>query len=217
MTTMSTSPTAYTGRPESLQPLVFPAVPTAEQSRLRTEAVDRGYRRGHTLGYAAGQDRARQEAALRRAELEAAHESLLADLRARAAAQQAALAAAAAALAARTAPVLAEAEQTLLDCALTLAEAVLGRELDDGDTRSKGILARVQAVQDAPGPPRVRLNPADLSAIGTEALADAGLDPVADPGTAPGDAVVEYADGYLDARLSAALDRARQALLEDPA
>lgn len=206
-----------TNRTASLQPIVFPAVPTEEQAQLSADALERGYRRGHTLGYAAGQERAQKEAALRRAELEAAHNALQAELRTRAETQRAALAAAAAALSARTLPVLAEAEQTLVASALTLAEAVLGRELDDGGTRSKAVLARVLAAQDPAGAPRVRLNPQDLAVIGTEALADAGVEPVADPATAPGDAVAEYQDGFLDARISTALDRARRALLETPA
>ncbi|WP_211320816.1 FliH/SctL family protein [Arthrobacter livingstonensis] len=201
----------------ALEPIVFPAVPTAEQARSHADAMERGHQRGHTLGYAAGLQRARVEADVRRAALEAEHGALLADLRERAAAQAAVLAATGAALAARTAPVLADAEQTLIDCALTLAEAVLVRELDDGDTRAKAVLARVLASQDPAGAPRVRLHPQDLAALSAEALAAAGLDAVADPAIAPGDAVAEYPDGFLDARISTALDRARRALQETPA
>lgn len=208
---MSTSRTV--GDAGALKPITYPAVATREQAQLRADAVQRGYQRGHTLGYAAGLQHAREEAALRSAGMEAEHGALVAGLTADTHAEIAALAAASTALDASVKPVLAEAEQTLFACALTLAEAVLGKELDNGSASAQAILARVLASQDDAGAPLVRLNPQDLDALGAESLAVSGLKTVADPAMPPGEAVAEYPEGFLDARISTALDRARQALL----
>lgn len=210
-------PISTVGNAGPLKPITYPAVATPEQAQLRADAMQRGHQRGHTLGYAAGLQRAREEAALRRAGMDAEHGALLARLTADTNAEIAALVAAGAALAARTKPVLDEAEQTLFACALSLAEAVLGRELGDGSASAQAILARVLARQDETGAPLVRVNPQDLDAIRAESLAASGLKTVADPAMARGEAVAEYPEGFLDARISTALDRARRALLETPA
>ncbi len=209
---MSKDHTAVQATP--LRTIVYPVVPTDEQWQVHADAEQRGYLRGHALGHAAGLQQAREKAALERAVHDAEHEALLAGLRGRSAAQLAALAAAGAALAARTQPVLAESEATLIDCALTLAEAIVGRELGDGEASAQAILARVRDRGQEPATPLVRLNPQDLAAIGPEALEACGLNALADENMPAGDAVAEFPDGFLDARISTALDRARRALAE---
>ncbi|MGO4384479.1 FliH/SctL family protein [Specibacter sp. RAF43] len=197
-----------------ITPAVYPAVATVKESELHAEAEARGYRHGHTLGYAAGLQDAKAETTLMREAMESEHDALLVELRARVDAEIAVLAAAAAALAARTKPVLAEAEQTLMSCALALAEAVVGKELDDGETSSRAVLARVLARQDDADPPVLRVHPRDLAALSADARTAGVPDIIADPHLARGDAVAEYPDGFLDARISTALERARRALLE---
>lgn len=208
---MSTSRKAGIAGP--IVPAVYPTVATVKESQLQADAEVRGYRLGHTLGYAAGLQQASAEAARRRSELDAEQDALIAELRLNVSGEIAALEAASAALDARTKPVLAEAEQALMTCALMLAEAVLGRELDDGETSSRAVLTRVLAGRDESVAPRVRLNPQDLASIGEDVAGIERLDLVADPSISRGDAVAEYPHGFLDARISTALDRARQALL----
>jgi len=205
-------------------PLVFPAVNgTAAPGAGALAERRRGYTDGHTAGYTAGMRRAAEEAARLRLLQDAEHAALLAELRAANAARIGALNVCTDAVAATVTPVLADVEQTLLDCALTLAQAVLGQELNDAVTSARAALSRVLDGAGAVPPLRVRMNPRDVQALDGQlpqnqagvpgdGPAVNGLSIVADPAIAAGDAIADFPDGFLDAGVASALARARQAL-----
>lgn len=195
-------------------PAVFPVVPTSAQAVAHHDAKARGYTQGHSAGYAAGLQLAGLEAAAASARRDAEHADRVAALDARHAAEVAALQQAALALHARTVPVLADAEHALFSCAVDLAEALLGRELADGEASARAALDRASGQGSAEVPASIRMNPADLAALGgnrhglpeTVAL-------VGDPSLNRGDAEADYPHGLLDARLGTAVDRVRVVLL----
>ncbi|MDQ0261020.1 FliH/SctL family protein [Sinomonas atrocyanea] len=190
-----------------VRPVVFPDLDPAGESE--------GYARGHAAGYAAGLRRAAAEAAEREEERRAEHAAALAAARSRVEAAVSVLAAAARALDSRTAPVLAEAEAQLTAAALTVAEAVIGRELGDAPGSARAALARALSAPDAAAVLAVRLHPADLALLGQAAgsvSVPAGVTLEPDPSLARGDAVAVYPDGELDARIGTALARAAAAL-----
>lgn len=172
---------------------------------------ERGRAAGFTAGYAAGAREADREA-------EVAREAAACDFADAAGAQLVehqraltALAAAAKAANQRTEPVVADAEAALFTAAVSLAEAVLERELADADDSAKAAVFRaLHAPGDMPLV-RVRLNPDDLVAI-TRLGVPEGVTFVADMTLGPGDAISEHPAGMFDARIGSALDRARDAL-----
>jgi len=114
-------------------------------------------------------------------------------------------------------PVLAQAADALDDGAVTLAEAVLGRELSDSDDGARLALARALSLPPEVGVQTVRLHPLDLQVLIAAGVMDelpAGLELVADRNLTPGDAVAEFPDGFLDARIGTAVERARRALVD---
>lgn len=114
-------------------------------------------------------------------------------------------------------PVLAQAAAAIDDGAVTLAEAVLGRELADSDDGARLALARALSLPTDVGVQTVRLHPLDLQVlISAGVIADlpAGIEILADRTLSPGDAVAEFPDGFLDARIGTAVARARRALEE---
>jgi flagellar assembly protein FliH len=173
---------------------------------------------GYAAGYAAGAHAAAEQGAQQRALLAAGHQS---NEERRDAAVQAALgslARAARAADARTLPVVEDVQGAVVLAAVQLAEAVLGRELADGEASARAALARALSVPAELGVHTVRLAPADVAQL--EALgvaAPEGVALVADPRLRPGDAVSEHQAGYLDAQVATALDRARRALLGEDA
>jgi len=214
MTTLSTSVNPLTVM--HVMPAAFPAVGPDSRTAADTAATARAQAQGHALGYADGMRRAGAETEAFRARLEAEHATVQDALKARVGAEIAALAAARAAVSERTAPVLADAERTLFECALSLAEAVLGRELSDGGASARAALARALSGPLESQPLRVRMNPLDAQAVGAQLLkagAPGVVDVVADQSLSRGDAVADFPDGFLDARVSSALERARTSLL----
>ncbi|OII23643.1 hypothetical protein BIV04_05935 [Frigoribacterium sp. MCBA15_019] len=224
----------------------YPSVslPGSDAATTRQAHDARAEARGHAAGYAAGLRAAELELAARRAVLEAEHSDLLHRLQAATVSAVEALATSARALDARVAPVLDDAEEALVATAFELAEAVLGYELrasesvDDGshgvdatargaadtvDPRSgrtaRAAVARALAVTDPGDVVTVRLHPADLAQLdaATRDSVAADIAFVADATLARGDAEAERRIGQVDARLGTALDRARTALLGDPA
>ena len=214
--------------------LVFPTLADAGQRRGQGEdrtRIERQWQaRGHAAGYTEGLRAAAAAVDARVATLEAEHAQLM-----RAAAQQhdrslAGLAAAVRALETRTVPVLHDVEDTLLDAAIDLAEAIIGHALADEAAAVRSALGRTAvgaaAVPSAVSPTAVghtavghtavshtvRLNPHDLAALDVAAVAATGVTLVADANLSRGDAVSEFPDGYLDARIGSALQRARAAL-----
>jgi flagellar assembly protein FliH len=216
----------------------YPSVslPGSDAATTRQAHDARAEARGHAAGYAAGLRAAELELAARRAVLEAEQSDLLHRLQAANISAVEALAASARALDARVAPVLDDAEEALVATAFELAEAVLGYELrasesvDDGshgadatDPRAgrtaRAAVARALAVTDPGDVVTVRLHPADLAQLdaATRDSVAAEVSFVADASLARGDAEAERRIGQVDARLGTALDRARTALLGDPA
>jgi flagellar assembly protein FliH len=189
--------------------LSFPALDTPDSRKAFQLAQSRGY----AAGFAAGS----QEAALRLAERSAAADA--AALNAARTAQErsdAALARLNAVIRGVeeiVVPLLAEAEQTLADSAVALAETVLAAELRDGPHSARTALARALGHPEAKSVTVVRLNPADLAIFMD--LPVEGVTLVADQYLARGDAIAELPTGFLDARIGAALDRARAELRGD--
>jgi len=222
-------------------------LPGSDAAATRRSHDARAEARGHAAGYAAGLRAAELELAARRAVLEAEHSDLLHRLQAATVSAVEALASSARALDARVAPVLDDAEEALVATAFELAEAVLGYELrasesvhdgphgadatatpdatvtPDLDPRAgrtaRAAVARALAVTDPGDVVTVRLHPADLAQLdaATRDSVAADLAFVADASLARGDAEAERRVGQVDARLGTALDRARTALLGDPA
>ncbi|NMR21041.1 FliH/SctL family protein [Cellulomonas fimi] len=180
--------------------------------------VEQARAAGWAAGWAAGTRAASEAAQHQRRTLD---DAFRAAERERAADVQAALAAlgrAAAAASARVDPVLAESSAALDASAVTLAEAVLGHELADGDARARAALARALSLPAEPAVHTIRLHPADVRALTALGLVDSlpdGVTVVPDASLAPGDAVSELPDGFLDARIGSAVERVRRALAAD--
>lgn len=185
-------------------PLLFADLTAPAAGRADDPAVVRG----HAAGYAAGLRVAERELDARRAQLEAEAAVVAEESRRRVESALAALDAAAARLDARTAPVLASADATLTAAALELATAILHRE---PVATSAEALDRALALAGDETPRRVRLNPADVVALGAVA---GTVELLADPAVAAGEAIVELAHGEIDARLEASLARIRSTLAE---
>ncbi|MEN2741484.1 FliH/SctL family protein [Microbacterium sp. X-17] len=171
--------------------------------------------RGFAAGYSEGLRRAEAEfAAAESARLQhwqaAEAESAAATRRA-----LAALAAAAEGVRALAVPVVAAADDALVEAALALAEAVLQREVADGHVDAADTLRRVIAATPAGELVSVRMHPDDARAVAQEAGAFPEIVP--DPSIAPSDAVAVLREGWLDARIDAGLARARTALTGDRA
>lgn len=200
--------------PPALRPLDFGAASstysTSAAERERARAKTQGYAEGFAAGMGAvtKQGRARQQ-------------QLQEDFDARSAAQQAeqdaalaALGAAAEALSARAVPAIEAADRSLVESAMTLAEAILGHELRDGEHAASAALRRIVGAVDPSEIRAVRMHPqtaADLPAGSAERV---GVTVHRDPQLAPGDAVADLPEGFIDARITAALRRCRQILAE---
>ncbi|MDY7084785.1 MAG: FliH/SctL family protein [Actinomycetota bacterium] len=115
-------------------------------------------------------------------------------------------------------PTFAELQEVLLAHAFELAEAIVGRSLEDPQGRTVGALRRAMAAAPEAGSMVVSLHPDDYHTL----VGDAGetdfeyegrrvsLRP--DASLRPGDAVAETGMATVDATIAAAVDRAREAL-----
>lgn len=168
---------------------------------------------GHSAGYAAGMHAAAAETARLRAELKTRFDAETASLRARADHALQLLNAAEQSLAQLTVPAIAEVEDALAAAALELAEALLGRELADGESSARAALDRALSGVDVRQVHTVRMHPRDLEVLDADTLNNAAVLFTADPALQRGDAITEFPDGFLDATLSSALARAKAALL----
>lgn len=112
-------------------------------------------------------------------------------------------------------PKVAEAYDELRDAACQLAEAVIGRELADGQRAAASIVARTLGNPEVADALEIRLSSADLAALDDETRARIDVPLKADPALGRGDGVVRFTDGYLDARISHGLERAKRALREE--
>lgn len=196
---------------EAFSRLVYTALGAADEDQLNAQVEARG----HAVGYAAGLRAAAADTELLRRTLREQYEDEMRRGQERVNRSLAALNAAVFSLEARTVALITEMQDTLAASAMDLAEALLCRELADGDASARSALARALEGVDTDLVQRVRMNPVDLAALDEDTLRRARVEFVGDPGLPRGDAVTEFPDGYLDASLGSAVERARAALLED--
>jgi flagellar assembly protein FliH len=184
--------------------------------------VERAKEQARTAGYAEGWAQGQRAAALeaqaaaeRARALEHAHEQ-----RRTAALAQAvnALGRAVTSLETQLMPTLQELQETVLAHAFELAEAIVGRTLDDPDHRAADAVRRAMAAAPDQGAIVVSLHPDDYrNLVGSDAGADYnyGGRPVhlrPEPSLRPGDAIAETGSTTVDASIAAAVQRAREAL-----
>jgi flagellar assembly protein FliH len=189
-------------------------LPPGLLAEMRAEAEAAGY----AAGWAQGRGEA-QAAAVAQADRDAqAVEDVMAATTVQIDRTIAAFATAAEALERRAIPTVHDIEDAIIDTALKIAEAVLGRETSTASEPGRDALARVLALAPEQRPVTVRLNPADRITIGlsngiTELVVDGRLITlVDDPTLRPGDAVAVSDATTVDARLGTALERVREVL-----
>lgn len=114
----------------------------------------------------------------------------------------------------RDAVSLGEIEPELMDFAITVAEAILQRELEVVDAPGREALARALSLAPDRGELVARLNPVDAATVGVvDDLAPGRvMSVVADAAVEPGGCVLEIGACKIDAQLSAALTRVRSVL-----
>jgi flagellar assembly protein FliH len=198
------------------------AVPTTAGWRasssgdLRADVREEARAEGFAAGWAEGRRVAAAEAEDRVMAEQAALAEQLAFAQASVEAAVTALGAAAADLEQRSVAPLAEITDVVIAAAISLAEAIIGRELAVASEPGADALRR--ALDLAPGhrPITVRMNPADLVALGPSGtsleLDGRTVTLLADGALAAGDAVADCGATHVDARIGAALDRAREVL-----
>lgn len=105
------------------------------------------------------------------------------------------------------------AEETI-DLALTIAEAVIGRELQIGTGIGRDALVRAMTVAPDRGEAVARMHPLDVATLrGTDnVVAGRAIEIVADDTVERGGAIVTVGATTIDAQLGAALDRVRDEL-----
>ncbi|MFF5079549.1 FliH/SctL family protein [Actinoplanes sp. NPDC000266] len=187
-----------------------------------SDAIERAKQQARTAGYAEGWAQGQREAAVE-AQAAAARAQAGAqafEQRRAAALVQAvnALGRAVTELENQLMPTFAELQEVLLAHAFELAEAIIGRVVDDPQGRGMDALRRAMAAAPEAGRLVVSLHPDDFhTLVGENGEADfeyegrqISLRP--DGGLRPGDAVAETGMGTVDATIAAAVDRAREAL-----
>ncbi|MFI7596952.1 FliH/SctL family protein [Actinoplanes sp. NPDC049681] len=187
---------------------------SAPVERAKQEARTAGYAEGWAQGQRAAAQEA--EAALERARArEQAHEQR----RAAALAQAVnALGRAVTNLEEQLMPTLHELQEAVMAQAFVLAEAIIGREMNDPVGRAATALRRAMNASPAQGDIVVSLHPDDFrNLVGTATDADYNYEgrPVhlrPDPALQPGDAVAETGMTTVDASIAAAVARAKEAL-----
>jgi len=189
--------------------LSFPSIGAARSE----EEFEHARTRGHAAGYAAGLREAAIAADALAADAAVENEERASIVRAAVLSALRALDSAREQVAATNALVLAAADAALAAAALDLAEAIIGRELDDAETSAKTAVARALSGIATDEIIALRLHPDDIAVLGTDAGELSGLHVVADPSLARGDAIVTVPDGSIDARIASSLARARTVLL----
>ncbi len=184
--------------------------------------VERAKIEARTTGYAEGWAQGRRAAAV---EAEAAAERARAVEQAHDQRRAAALASAVNALGravtnleTQLMPTLHELQEAVLAHAFELAEAIVGRAMDDPEGRAAAALRRAMNAAPEQGGVVVSLHPDDFrNLVGTATDADYNYEgrPVQlrpEPALRPGDAVAETGTTTVDASIAAAVARARAAL-----
>jgi flagellar assembly protein FliH len=185
-------------------------------------AVERVKQQARTAGYAEGWAQGQREAAVaadvatgRARTAELAHDQRRTAALARAVN---ALGRAVTELENQLMPTFTELQGVLLTHAFELAEAIVGRSLDDPQRRGADALRRAMGAAQEPGNVTVSLHPSDYeSLVGAAGESDfehegrrVSLRP--DPTLQPGDAIAETGAATVDATIAAAVARAREAL-----
>ncbi|MEU7903107.1 FliH/SctL family protein [Actinoplanes sp. NPDC049118] len=187
-----------------------------------SEPVERAKQQARTAGYAEGWAQGQRAAALEAqatAERAKAREEAHDQRRAAALAQAVnALGRAVTGLEAQMQPTLHDLQEAVLAHAFELAEAIVGRAMDDPEGRAVAALRRVMNAAPETGQVVVSLHPDDFhNLVGTATDADYNYEgrPVhlrPDPALRPGDAVAETGTTTVDATIATAVERAREAL-----
>ncbi|HEX5198613.1 MAG TPA: FliH/SctL family protein [Actinoplanes sp.] len=186
------------------------------------EALERAKERARTTGYAEGWAQGQREAAVVAEEAAARakiSEQQYEQRRAAALAQAVnALGRAVTELETQLMPTFTELQEVLLTHAFELAEAIVGRSLDDPQRRTADALRRAMAAAPESGTLVVHLSSDDYQTlVGADGPADfdhegrhVSLRP--DPALRPGDATAQTGMATVDATIAAAVARAREAL-----
>ena len=193
--------------------MAFPRLRDEEQDRVDEQSRAEGHAAGYTEGLrlaAADVARRADEINAQQAENERYGEAQV-DSAVRL------LAAAARALNERSIPLIQQAEATLVNTSLQLAEAILGCELSHTEPSARRALERALHQPDQLDRSEVhsiRMHPDDLVVLGAQTRALESIRFVGDSRLKRGDAITEFSDGFLDARISTAFARAKAALAE---
>ena len=189
--------------------------------RLRDEEQDRAAAKsraaGHAAGYTEGLRLATADVAGRADEINAEHAENERYAQAQIDHAVSLLAAAARALDERSIPLIQQAESTLVQTSLELAEAILGSELSRTEPSARRALERALHQPDQLDRNEIhtiRMHPDDLVVLGAQTRALESIRFVADSRLQRGDAIAEFSDGFLDARIGTAFERAKAALDE---
>ena len=189
-----------------------------DDERIRADETARA--QGHAAGYAEGLRAATVEIDRIKLDLQAEREQGERLVAAKMDRGVRVLNAAATALDQRRLPVLVDAENTLLACALQLAEAIIGNELSRTEASARRALDRaMRSVDDGDrtSAHNIRMNPEDLPLLDATTVRLSGVTFISDAQIKRGDAIAEFNDGILDARIETALARAKEILLADAA
>lgn len=189
---------------------------------LDSAPVERAKEQARTAGYAEGWAQGQRAAALEaqsQAERVAAAQREHDQRRAAALAQAVnALGRAVTGLETQLMPTLHELQEAVLAHAFELAEAIVGRAMDDADGRAAAALRRAMSAVAEQGEISVGLSPEDFrTLVGDATDGDYTFEgrPVRlrpEPGLRPGDAVAETGTTTVDASIAAAVARAKEAL-----
>jgi flagellar assembly protein FliH len=208
---------AFAPAHEPTQPPIFEVaaaqgVPEELLRTARVAAQSAGYAAGWASGIRAARSIADAEAHAARAERERAlHAQSEAFSRA-----MTALDDAASALEQRAVPSAEQLEDMIISSALAIAEALVGRELDDASTRGNDALRRALALAPHDEDVTVALSPADYAIVTANPPSAQGIGRsisiAEDDSLEPGDAVAACGATSIDARLSTGLQRVREVL-----
>ena len=193
--------------------MAFPRLRDEEQDR----ADEQSRAEGHAAGYTEGLRLAAADVARRADEINAQHAENERSGEAQVDSAVRLLAAAARALDERSIPLIQQAEATLVNTSLDLAEAILGCELSHTQPSARRALERALHQPDQLDRSEVhsiRMHPEDLVVLRAQTRAMESIRFVADPRLMRGDAITEFSDGFLDACISTAFARAKAALSE---
>lgn len=167
--------------------------------------------RGRAAGYAEGLRLAAEQHRAAEAARDARLAEVIAGERNRTQRAVDALQTACGALNGQVIPALEAADQTLIDAALDLAEAVLGAEVAGGRVPAAAVLRRALDAAGREQVADVRMNPVDIAALDGTSIPD-GITVTPDSTLGPGDATASLRHGWFDARIRESLDRARTVL-----